>query len=247
MTGDAEALRATVATACRILGHTGVAREITGHVSARIPGRPDRILLRCRTGAEAGLAATTPAAVRVVDLATGAVDDPAAAEAPVELPIHTAVLRARPDAGAVVHVHPRYCLLCGIAGVPLRPIYGAYDHHASLMVEGGLPVLDTSVLIRDDGTAAALVAALGDAPACLMRGHGITVVGASVEQATLRALRLETLAEVTWELHKAGYSGELPADELATFAPAREQPVLPRGERWAWNHYARLVDGEVSE
>ena len=39
-------LRAKVATACRILGHTGVAREITGHVSVRIPGRPGEILVR---------------------------------------------------------------------------------------------------------------------------------------------------------------------------------------------------------
>jgi ribulose-5-phosphate 4-epimerase/fuculose-1-phosphate aldolase len=231
-------LRDTVATACRILGRTGVAREITGHVSARIPGRPHEMLLRCRTEAESGLAATTVEAIRTVDLRTGAVDDPTQADVPVELPIPAAVLAARPDVAAVVHVHPKHCLLCGIAGVPLRPIYGAYDHHASLLVEDGLPVLETSVLIRDDTTAAALVAALGSAGACLMRGHGITVVGASVEQATLRTLRLEHLAEITWQLHLAGYTGALPAEELAAFASARSQPVLPKGERWAWNHYA---------
>src|SRR5690606_31613502 len=115
--------------------HTGVAREITGHVSARLPGRPDEILLRCRTDAEAGLAATSLDAIRVVDLSTGAVDDPDVAEPPVELPIHRAVLRARADAAAVVHTHPKFCVLCGLAGVALRPIYGAYDHHATLLAD----------------------------------------------------------------------------------------------------------------
>lgn len=241
MTDEIDELRDTVATACRILGHTGVAREITGHVSVRVPGRPGQVLVRCRTRAEAGLAATDVEAIRTVDLATGAVDDPDAADVPLELPIHTAVLQARPDVSAVVHVHPRYCVLCGIAGVPLRPIYGAYDHHASLMVEGGLPVFASSVLVRDRSTADALVASLGDAPACLMRGHGVTVVGTSVEQATLRALRLEHLAEMTWELHKVGFGGDLPAEELAAFASARKQPLLPDGERWTWRHYARQV------
>lgn len=235
-------LRAVVATACRILGRTGVAREITGHVSARIPDRPGEFLLRCRTDDEAGLEATEPAAIRIVDLETGAIDDPSAAELPVELPIHRAILRARPDVAAVVHTHPKYCVLCGLADVPLRPIYGAYDHHATLLVDEGVPVYDRSVLIRDDTTAGELVAALGASSACLMRGHGITVVGATVEQATLRAVRLEHLAEMTWELHRSGVTVELPAEELAAFAAARAQPVLPRGERWAWNYYARLAE-----
>lgn len=236
---DREGLRHLVATACRILGRTGVAREITGHVSVRVPGT-DEVLIRCRTDDEAGLARTTVDAVRTVDLDTGALLEPGpvTVAVPVELPIHLAVLRARPDVAAVVHTHPKFCVLCGIAGVELRPVYGAYDHHATLLVERGLPILDDSRLVRDDDAATRLVAALGDAPACLMRGHGVTVVGASVEQATLRAVRLEHLAEMTWLLHGAGYNGRLPDDELEAFVPAKDQPVLPKGESWAWNHYS---------
>jgi 3,4-dihydroxyphthalate decarboxylase len=237
-----EELRATVAKACRILGHAGVTREITGHISARLPDVPDQALVRCRTADEAGLEATTIEAVRSVDLTSGEVDDPETAAPPVELPIHLAILRARPDVSAVVHVHPRFCVLCGIAGVPLRPIYGAYEHHGTLLVKDGVPVFDSSVLVRDDETADRLVATLGSASACQMRGHGITVVGASVEQATLRAVRLEHLAEMTWRLHQHGIDAGLPADELASFAAAESNPVLPRGERWAWNYYARLDD-----
>ena len=44
---DIEAMRADLALSCRILAETGCVREITGHVSARIPGTDD-ILVRCR-------------------------------------------------------------------------------------------------------------------------------------------------------------------------------------------------------
>ena len=235
-------IREKVALACRILGHTGVAREITGHVSARIPGRPGEIVIRCRTDDEAGLAATRLESIRVVDVATGVVDDPQVADPPVELPIHTAILHARADVSAVVHVHPKFCVLCGLAGIPLRPIFGAYDHHATVLVEGGVPVFDNSLLVRDESAGRALATAMGSSPACLMRGHGITVVGATVEQATLRAVRLEHLAEMTWALRTNGFVPTMPPEELAAFAATRTEPVLPKGERWAWNHYVAELD-----
>jgi ribulose-5-phosphate 4-epimerase/fuculose-1-phosphate aldolase len=237
-----DALRETVATACRILGHTGVAREITGHVSARVPGASHEIVIRCRTADEAGLATTTVNAVRIVSITTGEVDDPSIADPPIELPIHSAVLGARPEVGAVVHVHPKYCVLCGLAGIPLRPIFGAYEHHATVMADEGVPVFDNSMLVRDAASAHALVAAMGSSPVCLMRGHGITVVGATVEQATLRAVRLEHLAEMTWHLRSNGFDPTMPDSELAVFRATRERPVLDRGERWAWNHYALAAD-----
>jgi ribulose-5-phosphate 4-epimerase/fuculose-1-phosphate aldolase len=42
---EVTALRATVATACRILADQGLAADVLGHVSARLDA--DRILLRC--------------------------------------------------------------------------------------------------------------------------------------------------------------------------------------------------------
>jgi ribulose-5-phosphate 4-epimerase/fuculose-1-phosphate aldolase len=244
--GEVDELRQKVATACRILGHTGVAREITGHVSARVPGSPGDMLIRCRTEDEAGLASTSIDAVRLVSGTSGEVDDPSA-DLPVELPIHTGLLKARPEVAAVVHVHPKYCLLCGLAGIPLRPIFGAYDHHATVLADGGIPVFDNSLLVRDDAAARDLLAAMGQAPACLMRGHGITVVGASVEQATLRAVRLEHLAEITWALSTSGFHPSMPTSELIEFRATRDVPILPKGERWAWNHYASAANKAYHE
>jgi ribulose-5-phosphate 4-epimerase/fuculose-1-phosphate aldolase len=163
--------------------------------------------------------------------------------APLELPIHGEIYRARPDVQAVVHAHPRASLLCGLAGIELRPIFGAYDPYAMELAAVGIPVFPKSVLIDDARLGRELAATLGEHDACLMRGHGVTVVGASVEQATIRALKLEALAEVTWQLAAAGISpNELPADEIDSFlARSDGTGVIPGGERWLWRHYARLA------
>ena len=60
-----DALRDTVATACRVLAHEGLVEGILGHVSARVDG--DRMLVRCRGPEERGLHATRPDDIRLVD------------------------------------------------------------------------------------------------------------------------------------------------------------------------------------
>jgi L-fuculose-phosphate aldolase len=84
----------------------------------------------------------------------------------VELPMHLAVLAARPDVGAVVHTHsPR------ATANPQVPV-----------AEGrsGTPEL-----------AAAVVAAAGAGGAVVMRGHGPVCFGADLAEALERAFALE--------------------------------------------------------
>ncbi len=235
-----EELREEVALACRILASEGLVRDIIGHVSARIPGTSE-MFIRCRAADEEGLAYTTPHQVRRLrfDGSPGAGEGYAA---PLELPIHGEILRARPEVGAVVHAHPQAALLCGLAGLELRPIFGAYDAYALGVAVAGVPVYPRSVLIDSAMLANELMASMDGHDVCLMRGHGITVTGATVEEATIRAIKLETLARVTWELAAAGREvAPLPADEIRSF----ERPgggVIPGGERWLWRHYARRAE-----
>jgi ribulose-5-phosphate 4-epimerase/fuculose-1-phosphate aldolase len=247
MTDSEAALQATVALSCRILAVMGLVKEITGHVSARIPGT-EAMLIRCRGEEEYGLLYTTAAQVRRLsfDGSGPGLDDRYVA--PIELPIHGETYRARPDVGAVVHAHPPFALLCGLAGLELRPIFGAYDPDALALAEAGIPVYPRSVLIDSPARAAELLDVLGEAPACLMRGHGITVVGATVEQATVRAIKLETLARVTWELAAADrVAPSIPEDEAAVFRRrAVGSSVIPGGEAWLWRHYVRLAEARAS-
>src|SRR5215213_182765 len=217
MTDAAPELRATVALACRILAAAGLVKEITGHVSARLPGT-DEMLIRCRGEDEYGLRWTSEAQVRRLDFSGRGPGLGDRHVAPLELPIHGETYRARPEAGAVVHAHPPAALLCGLAGLPLRPVFGAFDPEALELAAGGVPVYPRAVLIDRPALAAELLAAMGDAPVCLMRGHGITVVGRTVQEATIRAIKLEALARVTWQLAAAGRTApDLPAEEIESF------------------------------
>jgi ribulose-5-phosphate 4-epimerase/fuculose-1-phosphate aldolase len=209
--------RLLVANACRILGARGLSEDLLGHVSLRTG--PDRMLVRCRGPREEGLFLTRPADVREVDLDGDPVEELDGWAVPNELPIHAEILRARPDVDAVVHCHPPSVLLAGLEGVPLRPVFGAYNIPAARLALDGVPVYLRSVLVRRPELGREVVAALGDAPVVLMRGHGIAAVGSgshAVEQAVVRALALDALARVSLESARlGGKAPELPPEDVA--------------------------------
>ena len=61
-----------------------------------------------------------------------------------------------------------------------------------------------------------MIAAMGDRPVCVLKGHGITVTGASVEEAVVRAVNLNALATVTLELARLDARPEdLPDGDVA--------------------------------
>jgi ribulose-5-phosphate 4-epimerase/fuculose-1-phosphate aldolase len=211
---DGAALRDTVAAACRVLALRGLVSGILGHVSARVSEA--EIVVRCRGIDERGLRATRASDVWRVTLDGKAVDLPAGYEPPRELPIHTELLRARPDLGAVVHAHPQSALLAGLAGLRPRPVFGAFNIPAMRLALDGVPVYPRAVLITRPDLGREMVAAMGSRPVCLLRGHGITVAAATVEQAVVSALNLNELLGLTVELARLEAAPpELEAEDLA--------------------------------
>jgi ribulose-5-phosphate 4-epimerase/fuculose-1-phosphate aldolase len=89
----------------------------------------------------------------------------------------------------VVHAHSPAVVACTVADVPLRPIIGAYNIPAMRLAAGGIPTYRFSGLIRSAGRAAGLLQAMGDGPACLLRGHGLASAGQSLAMAVLAACR----------------------------------------------------------
>lgn len=195
---DTSALRTVVAQACRVLAAKGLVEGILGHVSVRVAA--DEMLIRCRGPQERGLAHTRAEDVWRVNLSGDPVDLPDGYAPPKELPLHGELLRARPDLGAVVHAHPRSALLCTLAGLQPRAVFGAYDIPAMRMAKQGIPVYERPVLIHSVELAQEMVDAMGSSDVCLLRGHGVTVAGEGVEQATTRTITLDRLLDVTVQL-----------------------------------------------
>jgi ribulose-5-phosphate 4-epimerase/fuculose-1-phosphate aldolase len=239
-------LRRQLALSCRILAAAGCVREITGHVSARIPDSED-IFVRCRRPEDPGVQFTTVDDIRRVSLDATNDDLTEDYSLPGEFAIHTEIYRSRPDVGAVVHGHPESSLLCGIANLELKPLFGAYDPAAMQLGIEGVPVYPRSVLISTRPLGQDLAAQLGHHSVALLKGHGIVAVGQDIAQATVNAIKLETLSDLTLKAHAvAGPDGpcaitEEDRAEVSGFVS--RAGAAHTYARWTWDFYARRLEG----
>jgi L-fuculose-phosphate aldolase len=171
-----------VATASRILAAAGQGDLIWGHASVRDPDGRGAWL----KAAGWGLEEVTADRVHLVspDGEVVAGDGPRHSE----YPIHTEIMIARPDVGAVVHTHPPHAVALAATGQPLRPV----SHAANYFVPPEVPRFTQTadlILTRELGQAAA--AELGPARALFLVNHGIVTVGPDLQTATVAAVLLE--------------------------------------------------------
>lgn len=224
--------RGRIAIGCRILAHAGLAEDVLGHVSVRVDD--DTILVRARGPAEAGLLFSSPTDVIACSLAAGA---PLAANGyspPNELPIHLACYRSDPALASVVHVHPPWVIAADLAGIPLLPMVGAYNIPATRLAADGIAVYPRGVLIDTDELGQEMAAAMAGRPVCVLRGHGVTVTGATLEQAVARALAVDSLARMACRVASLGAVVQsLPEEDLM------QLPDLGPGfnDEQLWRHH----------
>jgi ribulose-5-phosphate 4-epimerase/fuculose-1-phosphate aldolase len=231
-------LKRKVALSCRILAMEGLVEGILGHVSARI-AESDEMLIRCRGEEETGVFFTSEDAIRRVHLDGQGSDLEGRYEVPKELPIHGEIYKVRPDVGCVIHAHPPAALICGITELELRPIFGAFNIPAMRMALEGIPVFPRSVLISKPELAAAMIEVMGQKDLCLLRGHGVTVTGRTVEETTVRALDFNTLARVTLQIAQSGRQAHDISQEDREALPDLGSTF---NTTWVWRYYARLVE-----
>lgn len=217
----------------------GLVDGILGHVSIRVSEQ--EMLIRCRGDHETGVRYTKADAIRLVDFDGTGDDLLGRYEVPKELPIHGEIYKVRPDVGCVIHAHPPSTLICGISELEFRPIFGAFNMPAMRMALEGIPIYPRSVLVTRPDLAASMIDIMGDKQVCLMKGHGITVTGKTVEEATMRALNFHILAQITLEVARLGKSApSIPPEDIA------ELPDLGTtfNDIWGWKHYVTKLEKE---
>ena len=234
-------LRERVAEACRVLARLDLTRGATGHVSARVPGT-DRVLIRARGPGELGVRYTTAEQIVEVDrdgkLVGGASEGLAA---PIEVFIHTAIYKARPEVNSVVHVHPATVVLFTICDVPLLPLFGAYDPSALQLALEGIPTFDRSILVSTPELGEELARTMGGAKTCMMRGHGITTAAPSVEEAALYAIHLNELATMNYQARLLGNPRPIPDEDLAAFRNLSRRSGGGGRAPALWRYYCALT------
>lgn len=241
MPDSIEELREKVALSCRILAMEGLVDGILGHVSVRIPNKATEMLIRCRGKRENGVRYTTVDAIRRVDFDGKGPGLGKHYQVPNELPIHGEIFKKRPNVGCVIHAHPREALICGIADLEFRPIFGAFNIPAMRIALEGIPIFPRSLLVTRPELAAPMIDIMGEKHICLMKGHGITVTGKTVEEATVRALDFSILAKVTLQLAQIGRNApDISPEDI------KELPDLGStfNDLWAWRYYVRKLEEE---
>jgi HCOMODA/2-hydroxy-3-carboxy-muconic semialdehyde decarboxylase len=210
----------------RILYDQGIVDGL-GHVSVRHPTQDGVFLLSCNRA---------PGLVKRQDIVCYDLDGNAVSQTTerpyLERFIHSEIYRARPDVVAVVHSHSPSVIPFAITHNPLKPVFhmsgflGSGSAHFEIREAAG----NSDMLIRSAYLGEALAKSLGKHNCVLMRGHGSTVVGTSLEHVVYRAIYAEVNAKLQLAANGLGEISFLNEEE-AQLASDMNDGQIPR----SWN------------
>ena len=215
-------LAADVIAANRILVNLGVI-DVRGHVSVRDPVNPNVFWITKDVA---------PGNAVVADLQAFDFDGKQVGGAQgvsyTERFIHARIYKARPDIKSVVHAHTKSVIVFSQSDIPLRPV----STSDTFIGNNGVPIHSNGSAgegIHDIPVGDELAKLLGQGAAVMMRGHGMVVVGDSIQSSVGRAVGLDVGAQEQIDLLSMG--GKVtyltaPADAAKNFGNyARE---------WSW-------------
>jgi len=128
----------------------------------------------------------------------------------VELPMHLALLAARPEIGAVVHTHSPYAtaLSCLLDEIPV------IEPEQAAAVGGSVPVAQYAPS-GEPALGEAVLAAAGGCRAAVVRNHGPVCLGGDLSEALACAFAIEENARIYSLARLHGEPSLLPEDEIA--------------------------------
>jgi ribulose-5-phosphate 4-epimerase/fuculose-1-phosphate aldolase len=193
-----------------ILAHERVV-DAFGHISMRHPRRPKHFLLSC---------SRSPELVSAADiLEFGPDGEPVdGSNRPLykERFIHSSIYGRRADVGSVMHNHSYAVIPFSVSKVKLRPVIAS-----TAKIGKTIPVWDirkkfgaTNMLVTNSAKGDDLAKCLGKNTSVLMRGHGCTVVGRTVFDATLSSIYLQVNAQLQMDAMRLGRVAFLHDDEI---------------------------------
>lgn len=166
---------------CRMLWDRRLVTGSSGNVSLRIGG--GRFLV---TPAGRSLRALAPEEIVLVD-ASGTSRDGTATS---EIPLHLACYAARADVDAIVHTHPRFCVVWSRTGRLFpQDTVGARETLGHVAWSAYHPPGSAEL-------AAEVSASARDRDTILMERHGLTALGSCLEDAFLRSDLAEEAAAI---------------------------------------------------
>jgi L-ribulose-5-phosphate 4-epimerase len=223
------ALRRDVALGCRILATEEQGDFVWGHVSARDP--EGRGVWMKATGF--GFDELTADQVILVSWDGEVLEGDHRRH--IEYPIHTELMRARPDVNSVVHTHAPWSVAFAATEEPLLPV----SHEGTLFVPPDVArFTQTGDLITTPELGGDLAQTVGDRNVALMAHHGIVACGGDLPTAVFNAVFLERACRTNMRVLMAGGAKTWSSDEEAL---AKRGHVY--NPQTAWDYLARRLAG----
>ena len=223
-------LRAEVLTACRVLTYFRIV-EGFGHVSVRVPAEK-RVLITPRRA----LGLVTEAELVELDLDGRQVAGDG--RPPLEVAMHLAVYRRRPEVMAIARGHPRHVAAYACAGQPLRIAHGFGAN-----LGPAVNIFEQPFLVASGEMAEGVADVLGDAQAVILQSNGMLAVGQSVAHACVQALFLEETAELQLMAEGAGLTPRFYSAEGAARRHGDDRLHEPVR---AWEYYVGVAEGKLA-
>jgi L-fuculose-phosphate aldolase len=227
---DTYEIREKIAVATKIL----LAERMIGpfgHCSARVPDTNLVAILGHKDDHVKDASQITSDDVVLIDESGSVIEGDL--EVPGERHIHLEIYKKRPDVQAVVHAHPYGCVAFSIVGRAPKTIW-----HLSTVFAEGIPILDSSIQIDTPELGEKVAEKLGSHKAVLLKGHGVAVVGSSVEDATVSAVSLERSAQLEITASSLGEVREIPPSELTedlvSIGLTKDEFVRAQWDYWAF-------------
>ena len=125
-----------------------------------------------------------------------------------EWPIHTGIMKRRPDINVTAHTHPAYGRIFSAADEPLLPVSNAGSYFETPPPR----FTRTSELIRKAEEGDELAEVLGSHLAMFMRNHGVVFCGDSIAKMTIIGIHLEEACREMLIMKSSGLKWSWPGE-----------------------------------
>ncbi|MBI4062002.1 MAG: class II aldolase/adducin family protein [Elusimicrobia bacterium] len=199
------ALARQIIATCRELERRGLNQGTAGNVSVRLGQGTDEGFLITPTAMPYDIMQPEDMARMRFDASSSGRHEPSS-----EWRFHLDIYRTRPDVGAIIHTHGGYSttLACLRRPIPafhyMIALFGGVDIRCCEYATYGTQELSNLVLKALEGRNAAL-----------MGGHGLVVLGPSLQRALALTVEAETLAMMYWRAAQMGQPRLLSEPEVA--------------------------------
>jgi L-fuculose-phosphate aldolase len=227
---DLRAALDELSRACRILEMEGHGDMTLGHLSLRDPERRGFWLKRNRIGLGEVMGADD---FVLVDWNGRQLAGSGGRHS--EWPIHSEILRMRPDVEVVAHTHPFHACVFSVSLDPLQPFGLDADYFIDVPRH-----VDQVALITTKDEGVALARSLGKAFAVFIANHGVTFCGTSVAHATCVGVFLEKACKAQLAGQAAGFRASMP--DRATRARRNSQMMTPAHVEHSWRYFCRKLE-----